>query len=234
MFRVALLLAFPLVAVAAPVPKQTEKDKIEAKFGKIVDPKGDSKFALDGDALKVTLPAGEERRFGYTEDRKQGDKRFDHTPEVTFPRTGDFTLVVRIVSPTDDDAKGIDGTAYAGGGVLVVPKGGEGCRFGVVRDGKNGAKTTTFPVESKGIYTQGFGGGRHKSLNSDTNWLRVTRAGNDLDCDASSDGKEWVDLMLFQNGLKEDAVTVSLYAQHGSDKSHTVTFDQFSVEKPKK
>jgi hypothetical protein len=231
---VALLFA-PLLAVAAPVPKPTEKDKIEAKFGKIVDPKGDSKFALDGDALKITLPAGEERRFGYTEEQKGEERRFDHTPKVTFSQTGDFILTVRVVGPTDDEAGGFDGrgSAYAGGGVLVVPKGSEGCRLGMVRGLKKGDKDTTFPFESKGIYTQGFGGGAHKSLTSETNWLRLTRTGKDLICEASADGKEWVPMMTFLSSLGDDTAAVSLYAQHGSDKAHTVTFDQFSVETPK-
>jgi regulation of enolase protein 1 (concanavalin A-like superfamily) len=72
----------------------------------------------------------------------------------------------------------------------------------------------------------------HKALNGNTNWLRVTRAGKDLNCEASADGKAWQQLHRYANPLANDVI-ISLYAQHGSDKSHTVTFDQFIVEKPK-
>ena len=50
------------IVTAAPVPKSEMRAKIESKFGKMVDPKADSKFELDNDALKITLPAKEDRR----------------------------------------------------------------------------------------------------------------------------------------------------------------------------
>ena len=88
------LLLTPLLALAAPVPKDEVKAKIEKKYGTVTDPKADSKFDLDGDSLKITLPAGEERRFGYVKDEseKSGLKRFDHTPRVVEETDGGFSV----------------------------------------------------------------------------------------------------------------------------------------------
>ena len=58
-FLASLFLA--TVLQAAPVPKPTDRDKVEAKFGKIVDPRKDTDFKMDGDTLVVTLPGKVEK-----------------------------------------------------------------------------------------------------------------------------------------------------------------------------
>ncbi len=217
------------------MPKDELKAKIEKKFGTITDPKADSKFDLDGDTLKITMPANEDRRFGYTKDPKTGNQKFDHTPKVTFPQTADFTLVVRVVSPVDAKSQGIGGFkgGYSGGGVLVAPVKGEPYRFGVLRSSIPNSDGNIFPLESPGTWTQGFAGVSHKSLTGETTWLRVVRTGKALNCEASADGKEWVQLNVFLGAIPDETVSVARYAQHCSDTTHTVTFDQFSIEKPK-
>jgi hypothetical protein len=155
------LLSVRLLAVAAPVPKQTEREKIEAKFGKIVDPRGDSKFELDGDALNITLPAGEGRGFGYTKNPKgKADKKFDHTPRVEFTRTGDFVLTVRVNTPLAEGlvATPPDTACQLGGGFRFTPKVGDWSRFGVMQSevaypkGRRERKTM-FPLDAPGCYT---------------------------------------------------------------------------------
>ena len=64
-------------------------------------------------------------------------------------------------------------------------------------------------------------------------WLRVVRKGDGLTCDASTDGKEWKNVSEHYKAAPGVSVTLSLYAEHSSTKAHAVTFDQFSVEKPK-
>lgn len=83
------------VTLAAPVPKQSDKQKLEAKFGKIADPKGDSKFTLDGEKLLITLPAKETRSYGHTTDPDDpaNQAKFKKTttcPRVEFEASGDF------------------------------------------------------------------------------------------------------------------------------------------------
>jgi hypothetical protein len=240
MFRATVLwLSLPLFAVAAPVPKRTEADKIEAKFGKVVDPKGDSKFELDGDALKITLPAEEPRGFGYTHDPKgRADKKFDHTPRVEFTASGDFVLTVRVNTPLDEKAVAVSpGKACElGGGIRFTPKSGDWSRFGVMQSVKDRLRSTMFMLDSPGSFTNsGTGTGvSYDGFSGETVWLRATRAGEVVTREASTDGKTWREEKTTTCVLPDETVTISLYALHHSDKAHTVTFDQFRVEKPKK
>lgn len=236
-----LLLLAPLVAIAAPVPKQTEKEKIEAKFGKVVDPKGDSTFALDGDALKITLPAGEERTFGYTGDDiahpdRSKPKKFDIAPRVECTRTGDFTLTVRVKAPLNKDAQRPKGQTwvYAGGGVLLTPKAeGGGCRFGVQRIGEADPRDNLFILDSPRDWSNGLAGKELGKCKGEANWLRVTRKGESVTFDASADGKDWIILYECPNATPDETITVALYATHCSTKALTVTFDEFKIETPK-
>jgi hypothetical protein len=234
-----LLLFAPLLAVAAPVPKQELKAKIESKFGKIVDPKADSQFGLDGDALTVTLPAKEDRRFGYVKDaaEKSGLKRFDHTPRVEFARTGDFDLRVRVSFPLSADAETVEGKKdmYTGGGVKLVNKEGKLYWCGAVRRATRPQTHTLIRDGSPGTWSNDF---RDTTLyeafmSEETVWLRAVRTGDDLTFHASTDGKEWKETAEHRGAFSGDRADLALYAEHYSSKAHTVTFDQFSVEKPK-
>ena len=93
-----LLLALPLVAVAAPVPKETEAEKIEKLFGKIEDPEKDCKFALDGTKLKITLKGG--KRYDYDLDGK-----VKNCPRVLREVKGDFVMTAKIIARLPDKAE---------------------------------------------------------------------------------------------------------------------------------
>lgn len=239
--RPLILLLMPLVAVAAPVPKDGVKAKIEKQYGKMVDPKGDSTFDLDGDKLTITLPAGEPRGFGYVEGLKRGDpdEKFDHTPRVEFTQTGDFTLTVRVHSPLTEDAKPLtpESASELGGGFRFNPKNGSWYRFGVMqsRPGR-GKQSTIFPLDTPGVLTNsGSGSGTsYAGLKGETIWLRATRSGEVIKQEASIDGAKWKEYTTTRCVIADDTITVSLYALHHSDTKHTVTFDQLKVETPNK
>ncbi len=237
MTRAVPLLLLPLVAVAvaAPVPKQTEAQKIEAKFGKIVDPKGDSTFALDGDKLTITMPAEEERVFGFGDVRKgEKKKKFDLTPMVEFDHTGDFALTVRVASSFSADAKPVsNGTLvpYSGGGIRITGKDSEWYRFGVCYGGKKHG--VLFPADGPNVWSSGMNGMSAPSLTGESNWLRLIREGSVLHFKASTDGKKWVALGKM-GGPEAEGVSVALFAHHTSDTKHAVTFDEFKIETPKK
>jgi len=240
MLRPLVLFLVPLMAVAAPVPKNELKAKIESKFGKMVDPKADSTFELDNDALKITLTAKEDRRFGYTTSDGQGDaKRFDHTPRVEFARTGDFDLRVRVNASLATDAETVEGkkAMHIGGGVKLVTSDGSLYWCGMVRIVSRAEVRTGFRSGSPGTWSNDFRDAiAHKKLDPDltTAWLRVVRKGESLTCAASKDGDEWVTLEEYPRGASDGRVDLALYAEHCSSKAHTVTLDQFSIEKPKK
>lgn len=248
MFRsLTLSLLAPLFAGAAPVPKNETKAKIESKFGKIVDPKGDSKFELDGEALKITLPAGVVRGFGatYTDVKLPNGRRgsdityHNDVPRVEFEWDGDFVLTVRVHTPLSDDAKSAKDAKedpHTVGGVLVLKKDGSWERVAALRerDDEKGIQTTFLNDNSDlGAFRNIMIGYTSKKLKGDTAWIRMTRTRKNQRCELSDDGQKWDYFGDDFDAFPDGTVTVALYAQHGSDKAHTVTFDQFSIEKPK-
>ena len=113
--RLLLLLLLAPLAVAAPVPKNTARERIEKEFGKIVDPKGDCGFDVKGDSLTITMPADEVRDI---------TKGVDTAPRVEREVTGDFVLTVTISAPLTkkaEVAKAMKGAKdvwpFVGGGV---------------------------------------------------------------------------------------------------------------------
>jgi hypothetical protein len=245
MTRAVPLLLVPLVAVAlaAPVPKQTEAQKIEAKFGKIVDPKGDSTFALDGDKLSITLPAGEGRGFRYENNLETPNdlstyKRIDITPRIEFEQKGNFVLTVRVHSPLSEKAEPISkGTkAVLGGGFRFTPKDQRWYRFGIMQMLDRGKMHTGFPLDNPGTLTNSDSGSKFgfEGFEGETVWLRVTRKGETVTREASTDGKEWKEFKSTACEIADETITISLYALHHSDTKHTVTFDEFRIETPKK
>lgn len=57
MRHLLLLLLTPLVALAAPMPKETPADKMKRLFGEVADPRKGYDFTLDGEKLVVTMAA---------------------------------------------------------------------------------------------------------------------------------------------------------------------------------
>lgn len=249
------LLLLPAVALAAPVPKQTEKEKIESKFGKIVDPKGDSKFALDGDKLVVTLPANESRSFGFKDDPDHPNDRtkfekFNHCPQVEFEAEGDCVITVRVTCPLDPaagdaaDGKGVFG--FVGGGILARTKKGDWKSVGICRftrldhvpDSKGIVPATRAFLNADGPEYRNSNGYNIPTLGSSyvclkPIYLRGVRREGEWTISSSDDGKEWKEVDWWPD-LTEAPVKFALYAQHSTDKDHTVTFDEFKVEPIKK
>lgn len=236
------LLLVPALALAAPVPKVTEKQKIEAKFGKIVDPKGDSKFALDGDKLTVTVPANETRGYGYSADP---DDPTDHTkfkktntcPRVEFEAAGDFTLTVRVKLTLGAKAKEAGDNrnlAYVAAGVQVASGENDWHSFGPVQ--MRGVVTSSeYTFESPGAFSEGVGAtiGDVTPV-PDEVWVQLMRVRNTLNYSTSTDGKSFAVKFTSDKCPKDDTVRLALVAQHSSDTAHAVTFDEFKVEAVKK
>lgn len=101
MTRVAVaLLAFPFLAVAAPVPKpESDAVRFERLLGKAVLPKKAGKFELKNDTLTVTFPKGE---YVGAEDHPL------LSPHTAREVEGDFELTagVRITGPKEPPATG--------------------------------------------------------------------------------------------------------------------------------
>ena len=221
---IPVTLLFAAFAAAAPIPKDTERDRIEARFGKIADPTGDCVFKLDGDTLSVTLPTNTSFDLCH---------RRDDVPKLLREAAGDFVLTVRIVTDLPKGAKGFKSVAYIGGGVqLTGKKPDEWAK--VVRcvnhfgDNPSGL----FAVESPPTATcnDGFGTGYvYPGLDGQSHHLRLTRKGKTLTSEASADGKEWKAILEPTPVPADEKLTVALFALHSSDKARTVTFSEYSI-----
>ncbi len=231
---VAMLALSASTTVAAPVPKNKTRERIEKLYGNIVDPKGDCTFSLDGDKLDITLPANEVRGLSGT---------FDTAPRVERQVSGDFILTVRFRIPLSDKAGlppglgGVDDAMpFLGAGVLF--KGKETWfAHGLSRwnDGgrlRSGMPTAGphFVVPKHPARIDHCGVPAVLTDNPSVLTFKYTRRGKDLSLDCY-DGDRRLEGDIRHVGTNpDDALTVALYAQHGSDKSHTVTFDEFSLE----
>lgn len=226
----------PLAVVAAPVPKETGQQKIEKKYGKIVDPKGDCKFELDGESLKVTLPADKVRDL---------TDKIDTAPRLVQEVSGDFVLTVKVHPDLSADAvagKDMGGTGgFLGGGLQF--KCGEKkwfCQnFSRVTGG--GKVFSRMPFQVDGViapFDYGCSGSMSGDplfkTNPDKLYLRCIRRGVDMTIDASVDLKTFTQSGKFSDFLPEDKVRVALFAHHGSNKEQTVTFSELKIELLKK
>lgn len=227
MIRFALLVMFAPVAVAAPVPKPTEKQKIERWYGTIENPKGDCQFALTRDGLTVTLPADEVRDV---------TDEADTAPRLVREVAGDFVLTVRVHVPLTagvGQAEGMKGAdPFLMGGVQL--RCGEENRFGLSLSRKVDGKgvTTGLPFQLQGDAggIHSAGDGEVKLQGVDAMSFRFTRRGAALATELSADGKKWHRGFGFDKLMCEDKVKVALVARHGSSREHAVTFSECVVE----
>lgn len=216
-----LFLALPFTAVAAPVPKETEAEKIERLYGKVEDPEKDCTFKLDGNALKITLKGG--KRYDYDMEGK-----VKNCPRLTGKEVkGDFVATTLVHAELPDGAKPAEGDmAEAGVGLILL---GEKERFRRVGmhdflDAKRMSMAVLFGCHGQaGVDIKGSGAGIY---------VRLTRKGEDVEIHLSTDRQKWVWAMT-QGKVKEEAIRVGVYAFSNTKDDTTVTIDEFSVEQPK-
>lgn len=232
-----LLLVLAPTVVGAPVPKDTERKAIEKRYGKIVDPKGDSKFELDGSKLKITLPANEVRTFSYTVDpddpkNSKKYKKTNETPRVEFTAKGDFVLTVRITAPLDADAEPASGETFPfiGGGVQIIPKNGGWVCDGFTRVKMISKVENLMPFDAPGVWSQRCISGSGIKSKLDSYLLCVTRTGKTAVYQTFADGKEAEATDTFNGFFPDDELTLTLFAQHASSKARTVTFSEFEIK----
>jgi regulation of enolase protein 1 (concanavalin A-like superfamily) len=241
MRAVVILLLAPAIALSAPVPKETEKEKIDKLFGKIVDPKEDSKFALDGDKLVVTLPANETRGHDYEGNPDRGIKALTKTttaPRLVREVDGDFTATVRVTITLDPKAKHIrdeyDWTFLAGG-IDVSWSEREWYSLSACQQDEKGKVVKGYHEDTPNSFSKGGSAGLRLRIElPDVTWVQLKRTGKRIQYSISTDGKEFRSILSNSEDLPEGKLTLALSAHHSSDKAHTVTFDEFKVEPSKK
>jgi regulation of enolase protein 1 (concanavalin A-like superfamily) len=222
LFPLALLL--PAVALAAPVPKETEAEKIKRLFGTPADPEKDCKFTLDGEKLVLRTPEAS-HVFGF-------GNGIGNAPRVTRTVEGDFVATVRIrmAPPQPPQPYGPRMLFQAG---LYVADSDTSFAFNtravedqngtIRRTGRHGAW-----VSGNQQFSGSSGGG---AFDPETTFLRVTRTGDTTQFGASADGKGW---HVFAGPKVQygDKVTLGLFAANPGGLPFAAEFDQFTVTAP--
>jgi regulation of enolase protein 1 (concanavalin A-like superfamily) len=215
-----LLLLAPLLATAAPVPKETDKEKIEKQFGTIDDPEKDCTFALDAGKLTITMKGGKE----YTWDR---DEKVTNCPRLTKEVKGDFVVTAKVSAELAEKAeKAVGKWAEAGAGVIVI-----GDKNFARRTGMHDFRTDRRSLAITIPNLEGPGG---LGLDSAGNgvWVRLTRKGEWLTAAFSLDGKKWKDTVS-TGSMKDETYRVGVYGCSNSKDDTTVTVSEFGIEQPK-
>jgi regulation of enolase protein 1 (concanavalin A-like superfamily) len=232
MKRVAFLLLVPMVAVAAPVPKETAEQKLAKLFGTPVDPKKDCEFKLDG--TKLTLKVG------------KGDHALHaHQNRMAAPRTlreadGDFTVEATVSAEHPKEANPIvpnRNFLFHSQGLLFWVSDKTYIRFEqarIVNPGQEPVGYASYELFRDGEWTRA--GTSEDGVLDPTKpaSFRLTRKGNSVTGSWSQDaGKTWKELPALELDLKAK-VHVGVVANHNTDAPFTATFEDFTITPLKK
>lgn len=223
--RMLLLLALLPAIAAAPVPKETEAEKIKRLFGTPADPEKDCRFALDGEKLIVRTPeAGHPFAFG---------AGIGPAPRVTRTVEGDFTATVRIrmAPPRQPQPTGGTRTHFLAGLYLAASDTSFAYNARAVEDQQNQLRRTGRHGAWLGGNQQFSGSSGGGAFDPETTFLRVSRTGGKLQFGASADGKGW-HLFAGPDVAYPDKVTLALFAANPGGLPFAAEFDQFTVATP--
>jgi hypothetical protein len=218
------LLLFPLVAVAAPVPKETEKQKMTRLFGEVADaPKGYD-FTLDGDKLVVTMAANSSKSLD------------EFSPRTEREVTGDFDVrVVLTFAPSKKQRKEAGPSPHLVAGLGLWGKGERvllrGPYFGDTGSEKNadgwGYGEWTFYQLSADEATSAWALNR-SYRKYERRHLRLRREEGKYKYGESVDGKEW-DMWAAEPCDLPDTVRVGVYAVNTTNAECAATFSDLTV-----
>jgi regulation of enolase protein 1 (concanavalin A-like superfamily) len=235
MLRTAVAFAFvavPLLAVAAPVPKDDNAARLARTYGIKADPARDASFDLTGDVLRIIIPKREltARALG----RLGGEPpNIDPAaaPRVWREVQDDFTATVRVTFPlTFAKAKAESGVRAAG---LVVWASQKEHLFLARVEWVSGKAKESFYLR----YTSETGRASecdNQDSVANSGFVRLECRGGTISGGYSRDGKEWTPF-LFEKALKTTApLKVGVFATHATDDPFEAVFDQYTLTVPKK
>jgi regulation of enolase protein 1 (concanavalin A-like superfamily) len=226
-----VLFALPLLLVAAPIPKETEAQRLARLYGTPVDPAKDCKFTLDGDKLTITAGKGDH-------DLSVQSKEMN-APRVLKEIEGDFEMKVKVSGTYPKGAKGASEKrtlVFYGHGLLVWD------------DEKNYVrleKAYVDRLDGSPTYTYGswelFAGGEWKRQGAlsdytfdekDTAHFKLARKGSVFTASISKDGKEWKDLDPIEAEMGKK-LKVGVAAVHICDTAFDAVFEGYEMKATK-
>lgn len=225
------LFALPLLVVAAPVPKESDAEKLYRLFGKPVDPLKDCKFTLDGNKLTINAGKGDH-------DLSVQSKEMN-APRVLKEIEGDFEMKVKVSGEYPKGAKGASEKrtiVFYGHGLLVWD------------DEKNYVRLEKAYVDllnGTPTYTYGswelFAGGEWVRRGTqedfvfdqkDTAHFKLSRKGSVFSASISKDGKEWKDLPPIEAEMGKK-LQVGVGAVHICDTAFDAVFEEYEMKATK-
>lgn len=232
MFRliVGVLSTLPILAAmsvlsAAPIPKESPKERIQTLFGTVQDPDQDCETTLvERRTLRIRIPGKHHSMYG--------DVGHTNAPRVMRSVSGDFVAQVRVHVQFDPRGAAADqGLPPAVGGGLLLTDGETGVvEFRLLQEkiGNNPWRTST----ECDVRLPGFEAGNSvpRPLHDAAIILRLTRKQGRLFTEWSDDGKVWNSTK--RNGTAAPLnrrLSIGVYAIQNTDKPATVLFDTFQV-----
>lgn len=241
MFRSAALFALvvvPLVAVAAPVPKDaSDKQVIARHWGKT---EGRGEFEAAGKQL--TIRSFLEPDTGLIAILGGGNNANErHTaPRVSRTVSGDFTMTVKVLDAAlpNKGAKHNDAYPNTKAG-LFINGGGYAIEYHLYQyypklNGVVSEEPTRYLWVDSWYPRGGSGSGQRKAEAGKSTWLRIIRKDNVVSVSSSFDGEQWSAPFTPRKDTEfPDEVTVGVYFGHSTYQNLSATFDAFTIEKPK-
>jgi regulation of enolase protein 1 (concanavalin A-like superfamily) len=226
-YSILVLAGVPLLAIAAPIPKEDDAARIRRMYGDVTDRDRACKFEMAGAGLRLTIPG--KQHFV--------ERKLANAPRVGRVVEGDFTLTARVSFPVRP-AKGLEphqpDNAIATAGVMAWSED-NGDMVWITR--------AEFPIN--GEQRQGILSNRvHPNVNeyhnlyglnleqADSTYVRIERKGNKVTPTYSPDGKTWY--RTFEVDVSWGRrVKVGMTAENGYKTPFVATFDRYSLEQPK-
>ncbi len=228
-----LALVSGAAALAAPVPRPSDKELIATHWGKT---DGQGEFELVGKQL--TIRSAIEPSRGLIAVISNGQA---NVPRATRTVSGDFEATIKILDTTlpNKDAKHTDAYPATRTG-LFVEGGGYAVEFHLYQyfSKINGAVQQEEPTRCVWVDTWFPRGGAGNSLKAaeagKSTHLRLIRKDKVVSVSYCFDGKDWSAPFAPRQALDfPDEVTVGVFLGHSTYQTVTATFDKFTIEQPK-
>ena len=225
-YAIILCLASFSNALAEPIPKESEASKLKRVWGELVDSGGGAKVKLEGDKLRMTLPAGDHVVYNQRNNSH-------HAPYMMKTIRGDFvaTVTVHRHSPPAEPGVGDRSNPLVASGLIAVFDANTVTSYCRALTAGN----STYQFRSTFRYTNGSsttsgGGGSPKNRNAESARLRLSRKGESIKYEYSyDDGKTW-QAFTVQTRVTNDEAKVGVYAEHTVDAITDAYFEGFELK----
>lgn len=233
-----LVFAVPLLAVAAPVPKEklTGEERLEKYWGAAALPDKGCTAEPTDDRVVLATPGGFRAKLFDADETKLG-------PRTARTVSGDFDAQVKLVRMTVPDADApksgelcVTCGLYAAGEGRMTRKGQTPYAWTGWRHQAAHTDPRRQPSFGRIFWFDttelGLGGG--DATGSDGVWVRLSRRGTKWTCGRSADGARWEKPLTQEWDLPDDTgdVVVGVFVAHEVDQNCEAEFAAFQVSKP--